>query len=316
MKLQAYYFRQHMYCLVPHQVREDMKWMADVGTDAVSLAILEQDLTAARANVDTICAEAARVGMQVYAVPSRWGGLVAGAPKVPSLFTATHPETWALDAQGRPWLTGASGPMSSIHHAATLDFFTSTTLQMLEQWPLAGIVWDEPKCLNKADFSPAALKAQPIPDAMSQQNHAASRFFNRIGEAARSVSSDIHLAMFLQADCAQMAVDILAGTPTLDAFGCDGRPWRREDGGQLEAPGKVLIDEGPRFLSAARRNGKQSLFLVENHNMATPDVDQLEKRWPEVMQLAPDHLLYYYFPRNLEVPDHVMTIIGSRLKAI
>ena len=41
--LSAYYFRAHMYTMVPHQVREDMKWMADHGTDAVDVAVLEQE---------------------------------------------------------------------------------------------------------------------------------------------------------------------------------------------------------------------------------------------------------------------------------
>lgn len=49
--LNAYYFRHHMYSLVPRHVREDMEWMADVGTNAVSLAILEQDLFASQYNI-------------------------------------------------------------------------------------------------------------------------------------------------------------------------------------------------------------------------------------------------------------------------
>ena len=71
MKLNAYYFRAHMYTLVPRQVREDMQWMADIGTDIVSPAILEQDLAAVPRNLDLISREAERVGMDVYAVPLR-----------------------------------------------------------------------------------------------------------------------------------------------------------------------------------------------------------------------------------------------------
>jgi hypothetical protein len=73
--LNAYYCRAHMYTLVPRHVREDMAWMADIGTDIVSLAILEPDLTAAPRNLDCICREAERAGVQVYAVPARcWTG--------------------------------------------------------------------------------------------------------------------------------------------------------------------------------------------------------------------------------------------------
>jgi hypothetical protein len=43
-----------MYTLVPRYVREDMEWMAGVGTNAVSVGILEQDLFAAEANLDIL----------------------------------------------------------------------------------------------------------------------------------------------------------------------------------------------------------------------------------------------------------------------
>lgn len=114
--LSAYYFRAHMYTMVPRHVREDMEWMADAGTDVVCVAVLEQDLRAAVENIALISEEAARVGMKVYAVPSRWGGMFAGAPKVPSLFSATNPHTWVLDEEGKPYYTDVSGVVSSIHY--------------------------------------------------------------------------------------------------------------------------------------------------------------------------------------------------------
>ena len=92
-KIAAYYFRAHMYTCVPRHIREDMEWMADKGTDYVCPAFLEQDLFAAYENHALIAEEAARVGMQVLAVPSRWGGLTAGAPKVPSLFSMLNSQT-------------------------------------------------------------------------------------------------------------------------------------------------------------------------------------------------------------------------------
>jgi hypothetical protein len=68
--LNAYYFRAHMYTMVPRQVREDLQWMADVGTNIVSIAVLEQDLFAAVENIEIICDEASKLGMDVWAVPS------------------------------------------------------------------------------------------------------------------------------------------------------------------------------------------------------------------------------------------------------
>src|SRR6056297_1848104 len=62
--LNAYYFRAHMYTCVPRQIREDMKWMADKGTQVVSVGVLEQDLWAAVENVEIICNEADKAGMK------------------------------------------------------------------------------------------------------------------------------------------------------------------------------------------------------------------------------------------------------------
>src|SRR6478672_13368362 len=121
--LNAYYFRAHMYTIVPRQVREDLKWMAEIGTNAVSIAVLEQDLTSAVENVTIICEEASKLGMSVFVTPSRWGGMLAGAPKVPSVFSVLNPQTWVLKKDGKPLTNSISGVISSVHYPETAEFF-------------------------------------------------------------------------------------------------------------------------------------------------------------------------------------------------
>lgn len=94
--LNACYFRAHMYTIVPRHIREDMKWMADKGTSVVTQAVLEQDLYAAIENIDIVCQEAEKRRHGGAYRTLTLGGLFAGAPKVPSRFTATHPETRVL----------------------------------------------------------------------------------------------------------------------------------------------------------------------------------------------------------------------------
>ena len=103
--LSAYHFRAHLYTIVLHQVQEDFSWMADHGTDAVVIGVLEQDLFAARENLDILCAEARRAGLDVLITPSRWGSLVAGCPKVPSILCATEHDCWAQNADGSPHMS-------------------------------------------------------------------------------------------------------------------------------------------------------------------------------------------------------------------
>lgn len=231
MTLNAYYFRHHLYTLVPHtlvprHVRDDMAWMRDIGTDIVSLAILEQDLYAARHNVDIICSEAERAGMRVYAVPSRWGGLVAGAPKVPSFFAATHPETWILKPDGAPAFSQVSGPMCSVHHEATREFFRERLSVLLGQWPIAGIVWDEPKTPGLRDFSASALQKLGPDAPLEAHTDAVASFFDEAGRHAREVSPQARLGMFLPCNAAPEILERCARLESLHDFGCNGRPWR------------------------------------------------------------------------------------------
>ena len=113
-KLAAYYIGANVYTCVPRHVRDDMDWMADKGTRYVCISILEQDLFASYENQALIVAEAERAGMHVLAVPSRWGGLTAGAPKVPSLFSVLNPQTWIVNERGSTRLmTKATGAIGS-----------------------------------------------------------------------------------------------------------------------------------------------------------------------------------------------------------
>lgn len=317
MQLIAQYFRQHMYTMVPRQLREDFKWMADNGTSGISVALLEQDLTAARANLDIYFAEAERAGLGIYALPSRWGGVIAGSPKVPSLFAATHPHTWILGRDGRPLFSAAWGPMCSVHHHEFRDFFRDMLQGFLKTWPFAGLVWDEPKTLRTEDCSPSARKHLGNAAPVDRHTDAVASFFDEMGQHAKSVRPGVNVCLFMYADIAGYPSKRFAQIKSLDCFGCDGRPWSRTDNAPDHADErtKTLLDDAPAFLKLARDNGKKGFVLVENHNMSAECLPVMDRRLPDVMALKPDLLLYYYYPRNIPNPDEAMAIIARHLKA-
>lgn len=314
--LNAYYFRAHMYTMVPHQIKEDMKTMAAAGTKVVSIAVLEQDLWAGNHNIKTICEYAAQEGMEVWGVPSRWGGLVAGAPKVPSMFSTTHPDTWMLRKDGTPLIRATtSGVVSSIHHPDTLQFFCETGDKVLSEFPLTGLIWDEPKYIGTKDYSEAAQHALGADSTYEERVEHYARFFTQVNHYLKE-RHNVQLSMFLQAESDDTMVSGMAEIGGLDYFGCDGRPWSIKDGGQLEAKDKTLLDQGHRFLEAARRNDVKSLLLVENHNLPARDLPLLEKGLPEVLAMKPDQLIYYYYPRNVEEPEKAMDIMFEGLRSL
>lgn len=316
--ISAYYFRAHLYTQVPHHVREDLRWMADHGSDAVVIGMLEQDLTAAVENIDLICHEAEKVGMQVWVTPSRWGNLVAGCPKVPSIHTSLHPETAARHPDGSTWM-GFLGPYASVHHPAVFDFFADAIAQVVTRWPVAGILWDELKALDVVDHSPAAL--QSLGDRVQDPDahlRAQVEFFGRVNAHAISLRPDLITSAFIFGHCSQRILAACAAMDPLHEFGCDGRPWRREDGGMDDngsggAPSKFLLDQGKAFIQAAHGQGKRAYALIENHALPAKCHDLVRQRLPEVYRMEWDHLTYYYYPRSCGDPDGAMRVIGESL---
>ncbi|MEM9392086.1 MAG: hypothetical protein AAGA02_16530 [Bacteroidota bacterium] len=315
--LNAYYFRAHMYTMVPRQVREDLSWMADIGTNVVSIAILEQDLRAAVENVEIIVNEANKFGMEVFVVPSRWGGLLAGAPKVPSVFTIQNPDTWMLKEDGSFYEDRDVGTHSSIHYESTIDFFKAGIDKIFELWNVKGIIWDEPKIYDKKDYSAEAKKNINDLEDLNQHNTAFSSFLGSLNQHIRQKHPSKTTSLFAYAHWRKEVIDSMAGIEELDYFGCDGRPWpmEAEAGGKVKQTGKNLLGgPGKNYIKAAHSNGKKSLLVIENHNMPAEYNTLMDKYLPEIMALKPEQLIYYYYPRNVDKPDENMAFLAKNLK--
>lgn len=315
--LSAYYFRAHMYTIVPRHVREDMAWMADIGTDAVVIGILEQDLIAAVENVEIIAEEAQRAGMQFFVTPSRWGSLVAGCPKVPSLFSSSRPDVWALRQNGTPYIK--FGPVASIHHPATFEFFVSSMERLFSFAPVNGLVWDEPKTLGIIDYSSAAREALKDQDFLDHNVHtnAQADFFERVNAEALRMHPNLDISLFVYGHMEGYPVERCAAISNLNSFGLDGRPYRAEDGGRDDGggpvAGKLLCKQGPYFIETAHQAGKKAFMLVENHAMTPAEIDIMDRRMPEVLELGAEHMCYYYYPRSVSEPDRAMQVLARHL---
>jgi hypothetical protein len=303
-----------------------MEWMADKGTQFVCISVLEQDLFASYENLALIVAEAARLGMQVLAVPSRWGGLVAGAPKVPSLFSVLNPQTWVVNERGTTRLMSqATGAISSVHSPETFQFFCYSLSEMYRQLPqLAGFIVDEPKCFI-VDRSKMAIAALGESAPVTAHYAAARDFLSRVCAFAKEKWPDKFTLMFQQAHLSPDELAAGAAVQHLDFYGADGRPWTLEEDARLAkikgneevGRGKVLLSgKGEAFIQSAHAvEGRKSFFLVENHNLKASMIEVLERNYSSVLALRPDIFTYYFYPRNVEGPDRVMDIIGRKLKA-
>lgn len=324
--LNAYYFRGNMYTSVPSAVRADMEWMADHGTTAVTIGVIEQDLDSAIENIDRICTEAHRVGMKVFATPSRWGNIVAGSLKVPSIFTNKHSDSWILGSSGKPSDPAGFGFASSVHYPEVVDFFKTSIEQLLTQWPIEGIIWDEPKTLESKDFSPNAVAQKPPDSTDDWYTDSVCDFFDDVSGYAKSVNPNVVVSLFIystysDSDENPYVLQRCAQINNIDYFGCDGRPWRVTDDlgplGDGRSPNtKVLLPNAQQFIAAARQNGKGGVLLMENFDYDPPQpyyIDLTARTVPEVIALKPEHLIYYYYGRSLTDPDSAMKVIATAL---
>lgn len=319
MKTGVYYFRAHMYTLVPDQVRQDLDWMAAAGAAVVAIGILEQDFTAARENIAFICNEAEKRRLEVWAVPSRWGNLVAGCPKVPSIFCATKTDSWAEDKHGRPCM-GFLGPYASVHATATKELFQSLLENLFSYWPIKGVIWDEPKTLQMKDYSKYAVAemGKNIENTTAQLK-AQAGFFGQLNKTVHRIRPGSKTMAFVYSSLPDEVLDAMGSVDELDIFGCDGRPWAKADQGPgdsdpLTPATKLLLDHGPRFINAANRYQRQSMALIENHALPDSALPLMERRLPKIIKMGWDWLFYYYFPRSCPSPERNMAILSGHLK--
>ena len=134
-------------------------------------------------------------------------------------------------------------------------------------------------------------------------------------QMAKSLRPDTSISMFLHSFYGNDIAEPCSRIPSLDCFGCDGRPWGPAEAPLIDHDAKVLLGgHAARFLGLARGAGKGGLLLIENHDVAVAGYDIMDQRLPEVLALGAEHLIYYYYPRNLVDPERVMATMAKHLR--
>lgn len=317
--LVANYFRAHTYTMVPANIRQDLDWMVAHGTDAVALAILEQDLSSALQNVTILCREAHQRGLRVYAVPARWGGLVLGEPQLPSTFCAANDKNddyYLLGPDGTP-PRDAPGPYASVHVPAVADYFRSTLATILGQWPFDGLIWDRPTTLTLPDYNPAAVAAKPPGATNDWYTDTVAAFFDDLSRHAKTINPELMVGLQLPAGATGHQITACARLTHLDYFGCAGRPWTAHD--DHSGDPDVLLPNAQAFVDAAGAAGKTPLLGMQNVYFERPApyyYALLPRRVPQVAATtgtAAAVLSYHYYGPNTPDPDTEMRLLGISL---
>jgi hypothetical protein len=311
--LSTYYFHGQDLCMVPRHVREDVAWMAAHHVDGVFVGVHDADLLGG--NTVLVCETIRNAGLDVWLIPSRLGGLVAGWGRQPSYISVYHPEWWARCADGRP--RQCYGPQLSVFHPDVPGAIAETVNNMLEKFPATGIVWDEIKTLCGEDHSPSAIGSLGHPAGESDMVDGTVACFSAINRQLRALRPELRIACFLYADSKQEHVERCATMDMLNEFGCDGRCFRPGESPSGEGgPNKVLLGGNhARFAAAAEANHCTSFTLLETQLLDEPALALSLSRLPEFLDAKTGHLVYYYYPYGLAEPERFMPVFGDAFAA-
>ncbi len=309
--LSTYYFHGQDLCIVPRHVREDVAWMKDRRVDGVFVGMHEADLLGG--NTAMVCDIIREAGLDVWLIPSRVGGLVAGWGRQPGFLSVNHPEWWARCRDGSP--RECYGPQVSVFHPEVPEAIAGIVSQMLRHCPATGIVWDEIKTLSGEDHSDAALARLGRPADEGDMVEGTVQCFSAMNRHLRQAHPDLRIACFIPSHAKQHQVERCATMELLDEFGCDGKCYYPGESGVGEGgDSKVLMGgNDQRFACAAERNGRLPFTLLETQLLDEFTLDLSLSRMPEFLATKTGHLAYYYYPYGMADPDRYMAEIGKAM---
>ena len=299
--------------MVPRHVQEDVKWMAEHAVDGVFVGVHDADLCGG--NTAMVCDIIRSAGMDVWLIPSRLGGLMAGWGRQPSYLSANNPEWWARNADGA--VRQSFGPQVSVFQPDVPEAVAETVGKMLEQFPATGIVWDEIKTLSGEDHSHWAVEALGRPAKEQDMIEGTVACFSKINRQLKKMQPDLRISAFLYADSSDEHVARCAAIELLDEFGCDGKCYppgvsvAGEGGGN-----KVLLGgHDARFAAAAQAHNLTPFTLLETQLLDTPEMELSLQHLPGFLQQKTGHLVYYYYPYGMGDPERFMSELGKALAA-
>jgi len=292
--------------------RLDMLWLAAHSFDAIHIAVHEEAYSNPM-GVHLIIEEAHRVGLAVFAIPSRWCGLIAGWPVLAGHFAATRPDTWMIKKDGEYMFKPFCGPLCSVHHPDVQQHMITCIENMLNTFDFDGITWDELKTMHETDYHPLAIEKFGGPACGEAQIQASLDIFARCNRRAREIKKDLRIVSFVYAQLGNEIIEAWANTEGFDDIGPDGRvavegdlPPNTLADGRVFHKQKLLMKHMQRHIDVAKAKGKRSFCLIETQDADVHEAQTTMKRLPEFLKFDHDHVCIYYHPL-VEEPEAQIT---------
>lgn len=306
--LTAYCLSYGNWTVIPRQWDECFGEMRDLGFDAVALSFSESEMKYARRTFEMQLAAAHRAGLEVFVIPSRLGGRLAGAPFMGSIWLNWHP------AVRLPENSGVACVESPEFREWSLDFIRT----MSGDYEIDGIIWDEPKAADLMTAHPDTLAA--LGEGYGVEDLCRS-FAGLIGEwtaAAREIRPELTVSIFNMPQTSPVFTGLCAGLPGIDYAGFDGGMSLQSF--YREAPSKhkpYLWETWPRTLEECARSGRGTFGLVENMLLPASEHRAFAENLENFLESAsPDHLACYYYAHNNEAPEEAHRITTDLIRKL
>ncbi|MGC9455625.1 MAG: hypothetical protein ACP5HU_12295 [Phycisphaerae bacterium] len=295
------------WTVIPHQLEECYKDMADTGFNAVAMSFSESEMRYARRAFEIQVNLARKAGLKVFVVPSRLGGRVAGAPLMPSVWLAQNPQ----HAVPTGWM-----PVGCCESSEFRDFCREFMGTIVSDYELDGIIWDEPKSPDLISYHPATVEAFGPQPTREQMFGGYIDWLKDLTDHCRSIRPELTVTLFCQKTDAEDFTTAAAGMEGLDYFGYDGNLQRESFWHESPQWRKYRIDEvWERTCKECEAAGVKRFALVENMLMPAAAVEEFEQNFEAYLQgPLPEHLAVYYYAHNNEDPEAVQSIVRRMMK--
>lgn len=306
--ISAYCLDYNTWTCIPHHVKEDFAEMADMGIDTVCLSFSENDMEYARRTFEILIDLAHEAGLKVFLIPSRIGGRFAGAPLMPSLWLARNPQYQIPDTC---WL-----PAACLESEDVRDWFRNFMKTLITDYPIDGIVWDEPKEPTHISHHPATIArfgANPTQEDMALGFY---EFMDDLTTYCHELNPSLIQTMFCQKTEPEFFTKLVSKLPHIDYFGYDGNLCRQRVFKEEIKETKYRIESAwNRTVEECAAAGKKTFALVETMHMPREEHDNFEKAFQNYLDtFHPDHLSIYYYAHNADDPESLQAIIKKAMK--
>lgn len=293
----AYCLSYGHWTVIPHQLKASFEEMRNCGFNAVALSFSESEMRYSRRAFEIQVDLAHRCGLKVFVIPSRIGNRFAGAPLMPSLWLSQHPEAQLPDQDG------FSGPIACTQNPLFRDWIKEFMGTLIGDFPLDGIIWDEPK--------------HPVIDPKTSQRQAAEQLEDSLVEFLEDITAhclalnpSLLITLFNEAYSSEHFTGKSTAIPGIHYVGYDGNLARQSFFHEEPQWMKYRVESvWQRTVNECRNANKKTFALVENMLMPKEAMAEYEENFEAYLQnYRPDHLAIYFYAHNNEDPEGVHAI--------